>query len=120
MGRSNELGAWGEEKAVRYLTRRGYQILDRNFRSRFGEIDIIAKKGDELVFVEVRLRRSTAHGTPEETVDHRKQEKLRKTAQYYLLCNPTELQPRFDVLALYAHKGTDTWPLPLKHIKNAF
>lgn len=120
MGRSNDLGAWGEEKAVRFLKRRGYKIIDRNFRCRFGEIDIIAEKDDYLIFVEVRLRKDTRYGAPEETVDWRKQQKLRMTADYYLMTHETELDVRFDVLALYAHHGENTWPLPLKHIKNAF
>lgn len=120
MGKSNTLGAWGEEKAVRFLKQRGYRIIERNFRCRFGEIDIIAEKDEYLSFVEVRLRKNIRYGTPEDTVDWRKQQKLRLTADYYLMTHETELAPRFDVLALYAHNGEDTWPLPLKHIKNAF
>ena len=120
MGESNVLGAWGEEKAARYLLSRGYEILERNFHSRYGEIDIIARDGAYLVFAEVRLRSSVRFGTPQETVDHRKQEKLRLTAQCYLQSHENELQPRFDVIALYAKDGMDTRPLPVRHIKNAF
>lgn len=120
MGKSNELGAWGEEKAVRFLKQQGYAVVARNFHSRFGEIDLIAEKGDYLVFVEVRLRKSTHFGRPEETVDYRKQQKLRMTAEYFLQQWPTEKQPRFDIVALYAKDGMDTVPLPVRHIKNAF
>lgn len=120
MGKSNDLGAWGEEKAARFLTQQGFRILERNFHSRFGEIDLVAEQGEYLVFVEVRLRKATEHGRPEETVDHRKQEKLRLTAEYYLQTHFTKKQPRFDVVALYAKDGMDTRPLPVKHIKNAF
>ncbi len=120
MGKSNDLGAWGEEKAARYLQSQGYELLERNFRSRYGEIDIIARDGEFLVFAEVRLRASTRFGLPEETVDRRKQEKLRLTAECYLQTHEAPLQPRFDVVALYAKNGMDTRPLPVKHIKNAF
>ena len=120
MAHHNELGAWGEDKAVRFLVQRGCKILARNYRSRYGEIDIIAEDGQEIAFVEVRLRSSTAHGRPEETVDYRKQRKLRLTAEYFLMKNPTGLQPRFDVIALYAVNGEATVPLPVRYIKNAF
>lgn len=120
MGKSNELGAWGEEKAVRFLRQQGYSLVTRNFRSRFGEIDIIVENEEFLVFVEVRLRKNTNFGTPEETVDARKQQKLRLTAESYLQKKPTKKQPRFDVVALYAKDGMDTKPLPVRHIKNAF
>lgn len=120
MGKSNDLGAWGEEKAARFLEQQGFRILERNFRSRFGEIDLIGETEEFLVFVEVRLRKSIRFGTPEETVDHRKQQKLRLTAESYLQKHPTDKQPRFDVVALYAKDGMDTRPLPVKHIKNAF
>ena len=120
MGKSNELGAWGEEKAARFLQQQGYAVVARNFHSRFGEIDLIAENDEYLVFVEVRLRKSTRYGTPEETVDARKQQKLRLTAEYFLQKWPTDKQPRFDVVALYAKDGMDTKPLPVRHIKNAF
>lgn len=120
MGKSNDLGAWGEEKAVRFLRQQGYRILERNFRCPYGEIDVIAQDGDEIVFVEVRLRKDVRYGAPEETVDLRKQRKIKMAVDIYLQQNPTELQPRGDVLALYAHHGMDTRPLPIKHIKYAF
>lgn len=120
MGKSNTLGAWGEEKAARFLEQCGYEIIRRNYHSRYGEIDLIAEDGDYLIFVEVRLRKSAGHGSPEESVDRRKQEKIRMTAQMYLQQYPTEKQPRFDVVALYAKNGMETRPLPVRHIKNAF
>jgi putative endonuclease len=120
MASSRELGAWGEEKAARYLEQRGYKIVERNFHSRFGEIDLVAENEQFLVFVEVRLRKNSHFGSPEETVDRRKQHRLRLTAEFYLQRHPTKKQPRFDVVALYADKGMDTWPLPVRQIKNAF
>lgn len=120
MGKSNVLGAWGEEKAARFLESRGYRILERNFHSRYGEIDIIAENGEFLVFAEVRLRKTSHYGSPEASVDIRKQEKLRRTAEFYLQTHDTEKQPRFDVIALRAKDGMDTRPLPVHHIINAF
>lgn len=120
MGKSKELGLWGEEKAARFLIRQGYSIVTRNYRSRYGEIDIIAENEEYLVFAEVRLRKDVRFGTPEETVDQRKQQKLRLTAECYLQEFPTTRQPRFDVLALYAKDGVETRPLPVRHIINAF
>ena len=114
------MGAWGEEKAARFLKQQGYQVTGRNYRGRYGEIDLIAENDEFLCFVEVRLRKTTHFGRPEETVDHRKQQKLRLTAEAYLQQHPTEKQPRFDIVALYAKDGMDTKPLPVLHIKNAF
>ena len=109
MGKSNTLGAWGEEKAAEFLIEQGY-----------GEIDLIAEDSEFLIFVEVKLRASASHGLPEEMVTRRKQEKLRLTAETYLQTHETTKQPRFDVVALYARDGMDTSPLPVRHIKNAF
>lgn len=120
MGESNALGAWGEEKAARFLMDQGYHIIQRNYHSRYGEIDLIAEDEEYLIFVEVKLRRSVSHGLPEEAVTPGKQEKLRLTAQRYLQIHETNKQPRFDVVALYAKDGMDTCPLPVRHIKNAF
>lgn len=120
MGKSNALGTWGEEKAARFLTEQGYTVLEKNFHSRYGEIDLIVEDRDYLVFVEVKLRASVSHGLPEETVTPRKQEKLRLTAEIYLQTHETDKQPRFDVVALYAKDGMETHPLPVRHIKDAF
>lgn len=114
------MGDWGEEKAARFLTQQGLSVVERNYHSRYGEIDLIAESEEFLVFVEVRLRKSTRYGRPEETVDQRKQERLRRTAQCYLQEHPTHKQPRFDVVALYARDGMDTRPLPVRYIINAF
>ena len=81
MGKSNALGAWGEEKAARFLMDQGYHIIQRNYHSRYGEIDLIAEDEEYLIFVEVKLRRSVSHGLPEEAVTPVKREKLRLTAQ---------------------------------------
>jgi putative endonuclease len=83
------------------LERRGYRILTRNFRCRYGEIDIIAEHEDELVFVEVKTRRGTAYGLPEEAVGRRKQQKLTQIASHYLdVQQCSECAWRIDVVAV--------------------
>jgi len=80
---SKDIGALGEKIAAEYLTGLGYMIRERNFRSREGEIDIIAEKDDFLVFIEVRTRTSTSYGTPEESVTAQKKERLIALAEAY-------------------------------------
>jgi len=77
-------GKKGEEEAVKELERRGYRIITRNFRCRLGEIDIIGENKGQLVFIEVKTRKSLAFGLPQENVNYRKQEKIKKVAQVYL------------------------------------
>jgi len=95
------LGNWGEEQAVSYLRQQGMKIVERNFRTPVGEIDIIARDRKNLAFVEVKTRRGTAYGTPQEAVGLRKQRQIIRTAQWYLQNQRNEkLQPRFDVVAI--------------------
>lgn len=114
------LGGWGEEKAVRYLRRRGYRILDRNFSCRFGEIDIIASKGGYLAFVEVKLRKNAAFAQAREFVDRAKQQRIIKSAELWLGCHDLQLQPRFDVIELYAPEGERSRRIEINHIEDAF
>lgn len=97
-----KIGAFYEEQAAQYLEGKGYCILEKNFRCRQGEIDLIARDGDTLVFVEVKYRMNDVCGEPEEAVDFRKQKKIRRVAEYYLLCSglPQDINCRFDVAAL--------------------
>lgn len=120
MARNNQVGLWGEEFARRYLTGRGYKILHHSYRSRYGEIDLIAENDRFLVFVEVKLRKNADFARAMEFVDHRKQEKLRVTAEIYLSEHPTELQPRFDVIEIYAARGMETPRPELYHLEDAF
>ena len=120
MGRNNESGAWGEALAASYLRRRFYRIVATGYRSRFGEIDIIAQKGRYLVFVEVKLRKSDRFAQAMEFVDAGKQSRIIKTAAMYLSENPTELQPRFDVIEIYAPQGTETQKPTINHLEDAF
>ena len=113
-------GDQGEALAGRYLEARGYTILDRQWRCRFGELDLVAEDGDFLCFVEVKLRKNGSFGTPGEAVGLRKQEKLRAAALLYLAEHPTALQPRFDVIEIYAPQGQNTQTPELYHWENAF
>ena len=109
-----EQGSHYETMAAEYLKNKGYEIILQNFFSKNGEIDIIAKDTDTLVFCEVKYRSNTRYGLPDEAVDYRKQDKIRKTAAYYLYRNnfPVETRVRFDVIAVLGEKIT--------HIEDAF
>ena len=117
---SRLLGRWGEALAADYLRKRGFRILEAGWRCRFGEIDLIAADRKYLCFVEVKLRKSAAYGGAGEFVDRRKQVKLRTTAELYLAQSPTQLQPRFDVIEIYAPQGMATPKPEIRHVPNAF
>jgi len=96
-----ERGLRSEKLAEEHLRRQGYRILARNFRCRMGELDLVALDGEELVFVEVRSRTSEAYGAPEESVVRRKQARLRRVAEYYLLhSGRPDAFCRFDVVGV--------------------
>ena len=106
-------GKAAEEKAASYLKSLGYKILEKNFHSRFGEIDIIARDGNTLVFVEVRSKSYSSFGTPEETISKSKAKKIIKTAQLYIqIKNPSFEDVRFDIISILHNN--------ISHIKNAF
>lgn len=114
-----ERGIHSEALAEAYLRRRGYRILARNFRCRMGELDLVALDGDELVFVEVRSRTSEAYGAPEESIIRRKQKRLRRTAEYYLLhTGQTDAFCRFDVLGVVLDEAGRV--RRIEHLKAAF
>ena len=120
MAASKLTGAWGEALAAEYLRKRRYKIVAAGYRCRFGEIDLIAENKHYLVFVEVKLRKSGSFASAQEYVDRRKQDKLRITASMYLSQNPTALQPRFDVIEIYAPEGTATVRPEIHHMEDAF
>ncbi len=120
MGRNNLAGAWGEAQAAEYLRKKHYELVAAGYRCRFGEIDLIVKDRKYLVFVEVKLRKSGSFAQAMEYVDRRKQDKLRVTASLYLSQNPTKLQPRFDVIEIYAPEGTATLHPEIRHMEDAF
>ena len=120
MTTSKLTGAWGEAIAAEYLRKKRFKIIANGFHSRFGEIDLIAQNRKFLVFVEVKLRKSAKFAQAREYVDNRKQDKLRMTASVYLSQNPTNLQPRFDVIEIYAPEGTATVTPEVYHMEDAF
>ena len=120
MGRNNIVGAWGESLAAEYLRKKHFNLVAANYRCRFGEIDLIVCDKKHLVFVEVKLRKSAKFATAAEFVDQHKQNRLRTTAQLYLSQNPTELQPRFDVIEIYAPYGLRTVSPEIHHLEDAF
>lgn len=120
MGKNNLTGAWGEALAAKYLQRKRYKVVATNYHSRFGEIDLIVSNRKYLVFVEVKLRKSNQFANASEYVDRRKQDRIRTTAQMYLSEFPTTLQPRFDVIEIYAPQGTETLRPYVNHMEDAF
>lgn len=120
MSDSRELGAWGEKKAADYLKLHGYRVSAVNYSCRHGEIDIIAENRRYIVFVEVKLRMSAAHGEAREFVTYSKQRRIIKAAQLYLQQNETEKQPRFDVMELYWRDTVFGRKATINHIENAF
>ena len=120
MGRSDLLGGWGEALAAEYLRKKRYEVVAQGWRCRFGEIDLIVKNRKYLAFVEVKLRRSDRFAGAMEYVDRRKQDRIRMTASMYLSQNETTLQPRFDVIEVYAPQGLDTPKPEINHLEDAF
>ena len=115
---SRTTGTWGEAKVAAYLRRRGYELLAHSYRCRFGEIDLIARKGRTVCFVEVKLRSGTDFGLPREAVTPQKQEKLRKTALMYLSQHQLDCPARFDVAEVYT--GEEGGEARIDYLENAF
>ncbi len=119
-GNRKALGALAEKLAANHLECKGFKILARNYRCRYGEIDMIALDGKTLVFVEVRAKGSAGFGTPQESITHQKRLKIREVARHYLT---NEVQKgsfcRFDVVAVQFEAGGGKVKV-LEHIENAF
>jgi putative endonuclease len=113
----NNRGKLAELKSAIFLRDNGYELLDTNYISRFGEIDIIAKDKKYIIFVEVKMRESDSYVKPREYVDEFKQQKMAATANFYLSTHPTRLQPRFDVIEVICHNYEIK---SIKHLENAF
>lgn len=114
---SRETGAAGERLAAAYLEKKGYIIAERNYRCIFGEVDLIARDGNTIVFIEVKSRRSKEFGDPESSVGRTKQIKLSKIALAYLNERNFENQSaRFDVIAILLRRNGNE----IRHIQNAF
>jgi len=120
MAGSKLTGAWGEALAAQYLRRKRYKILAAGYRCRFGEIDLIAANRTYIAFVEVKLRKNADFANAREYVDKRKQDRIRMTASMYLSEYPTNLQPRFDIVEIYARSGMETTHPEIYHMEDAF
>ena len=120
MGINNLTGAWGEALAADYLRKKHYRLMATGYKCRYGEIDLIVCNKQYLVFVEVKLRKSANFAQAREFVDFHKQNRIRTTAEMYLSQFPTELQPRFDVIEIYAPDGTMTQNPKIVHLEGAF
>lgn len=105
--RRQAIGSWGEHLAERYLLERGYQILGKNVRTAYGEIDILARQKDELVFAEVKTRTNQSYGQPEAAITTKKQAHMIQAAQAYLQANPNleGCAWRIDVIAISGKPG---------------
>ena len=106
--------------AAEYLRKKRYRLLATGYRCRYGEIDLIVSNRRYLVFVEVKTRKTADFAQAREFVDYHKQNRLRATAQIYLAHNPTKLQPRFDVIEIYAPDGVLSADPQIIHLEDAF
>lgn len=109
-------GRWGEDAASRWLRREGYEILERNFATKAGEIDVVAHDGDTLCFIEIKARTSDRYGLAIEAISRSKQRRLARAAAAYLLRHPTESPCRFDVLGM--DRAAEGWSFTL--VRDAF
>lgn len=114
------MGSWGEDIACEHLRKKRYRVIGRNYGCRFGEIDVIAEKGRYVVFVEVKLRRDDRFAAAAEFVTLEKQRRVIAAAKLWLAQNSVPLQPRFDVIEVYAPEGIETKHPKINHIEDAF
>lgn len=114
------LGRWGEAVAAEHLRKRGFRIIGSSFRTRHGEIDLIAEDRHTLAFVEVKTRADDSFAPAMEAVNAAKRRRLIATAEFYLATHETSKQPRFDVIEVYAPDGIHTREPKINHIENAF
>lgn len=110
------IGNKGEEIAIKFLKNKGYTILEKNYKTNLGEIDIIAKDNDTIVFIEVKTRTSSSFGYPFESINSRKIHKLKNAALTYLKRYNLQLPTRFDVLSIFLKDNEKQ----IQHIKDAF
>ena len=113
-------GERGETAVAEYLKKRGFIITERNYRSRYGEIDIIAENREYILFVEVKTRKEGVAVAPRAAVDYHKQKRIALTAAIYLSKCESELQPRFDVAEVFACGTDGRKEFKVNYIENAF
>lgn len=116
MAKHNDFGKLGEEIAANFLMEKGYEILERNWRNRHKEIDIIAMDGEELVIVEVKTRKSDDYGEPDLAVTKQKQTRLIYAANAYIFSRKIDLNTRFDIISIVFKEGKPV----IDHIEDAF
>lgn len=116
---NKDIGNYGEELALTYLLDKGYRIISRNFRNKYGEIDLICKSKDLLIFIEVKSRFSSLYGSPLEAVTYFKQKQILKLCKLYIMKNNLyNLNCRFDVIEIYFNINNDLYSI--NHIIDAF
>lgn len=116
---NKQFGALGEKLAVKYLKERKYKILEKNYKNKVGEIDIIALDGSEIAFVEVKTRSAQPYLSGRYSVDKRKQFHIMRAASWYMEVKKTSLQPRFDIIEVEVERSTGEL-VNIEHFKNAF
>lgn len=120
MAKSSLNGSWGEALALEYLRKKKYTCIAAGYQGRFGEIDLIVTDKKYIVFVEVKMRKNASFAQAREYVNRAKQDRIRITASTYLSVYPTSLQPRFDVIEIYAPEGMQTKKPEIYHLEGAF
>ena len=100
MAAHNELGKWGEDIATAYLEEKGYEVIERDWKSGHHDLDIVAKDGNTLVIVEVKTRRNRLFGDPEESIDYKKRKSLQSTINHYIKSHRTGQDVRFDIISI--------------------
>lgn len=116
---NKEFGALGEKLAAKYLKENGFKILEKNYKTKLGEVDIIAHDGGEIAFIEVKTRRADPYLSGRYAVDQRKQFHIMRAASWYMEQKRSRLQPRFDVIEVEIDRGSGRL-VRIGHIKNAF
>ena len=117
--KTKTIGNFGENEAEKFLRKNGYKILERNYTTKLGEIDIIAQKDDYICFVEVKTRSNENYGTPRDAVNYHKQKKIISVAKYYMLTKNKDMFLRFDVIEVVVNKDK-TKIEKIEHIEDAF
>jgi putative endonuclease len=105
MAAHNELGRWGEDLAAAFLEEKGYELIERDWKSGHHDLDIVAKDGSTLVIVEVKTRRNRLYGNPEEAIDYRKRRSLLSAINHYTKSHRIYSQVRFDIISIVGNMG---------------
>lgn len=117
MAAHNETGKWGEEKASTFLIEKGFEILEKNYRHKHMEVDLIATKDKTLIFIEVKTRSGTGFGMPEEFVNYTKAKLIMKAAEHYIYAKDWHFDIRFDIVSILILPNGS---LNIRHIEDAF